>query len=561
MNSIKLYLAPFLTLVGGLVAVVLLASTMGSSIEQRARSLADRAFGEAQTNWQNQAQDLVVEASELARTTELPAPDLASEVLRWRVDADGKLLEGYGSGFEGGEPDVSGMNVVYRALQGIASDAVIFLADGDKGVWWHVAAAPRGKDGFVHGVAVVGRQLKLVAKSIGEQMAALTASSGMPVHSVLYDGRKILHGKSSDALTSLLKPGKVDGSVKSLGQTSLLLGIPGGASRLVAGNVIVTEGGRLVLATVVDARKGYRAVADQVKTGLGAIALLFILGIIVIVLEGRRISRAGDTLITWLHTWRSSGAGAPVESLGLPGIFERVARNVDLTLAGAVADTPRAVHETMSDSFSAGGEDDEVSGDFDQFSTSAVFDSVDGNTQTSSAGAVSLFEGLDDSQTKLEDLPPLPTDLPAPPLPSAVPSPADTAAVSAGLPPVPGTLLAGKEIGQDAAIAPEDPGGMFEDAPTGQFEVPESLLQQIAVESETAADSSSNDPEHLLYKEYYSLRERLGEDVEGLTFERFKRKIETSRARIMEETGARDVRFTVREKNGSASLRALPIKD
>ena len=116
-------------------------------------------------------------------------------------------------------------------------------------------------------------------------------------------------------------------------------------------------------------------------------------------------------------------------------------------------------------------------------------------------------------------------------------------------------------MGQDAAIAPEDPGGMFEDAPTGQFEVPESLLQQIAVEGESQTDSSSSDPEHLLYKEYYSLRERLGEDVEGLTFERFKRKIETSRARIMEETGARDVRFTVREKNGSASLRALPIND
>ena len=31
------------------------------------------------------------------------------------------------------------------------------------------------------------------------------------------------------------------------------------------------------------------------------------------------MSRAGDVLITWLHTWRSSGAGAPVESLGLPG--------------------------------------------------------------------------------------------------------------------------------------------------------------------------------------------------------------------------------------------------
>ena len=65
MNSVKLYFAPLLTLIGGLVAVVMLASTMGDGIEQRARALADRAFGEAQTNWQNQARDLVLEASEL----------------------------------------------------------------------------------------------------------------------------------------------------------------------------------------------------------------------------------------------------------------------------------------------------------------------------------------------------------------------------------------------------------------------------------------------------------------------------------------------------------------
>jgi hypothetical protein len=559
MKAYKLYAAPILTLIGGVVALVLLASSMGSSVEQRARSLADRAFGEAQNNWQNQAQDILVEASDLARSAELPPPEEGGDSLRWRIDGTGKLIEGYGAGFEASEPDLSGMNVVARALQGMGSDAVVFLSAGEKGKWWHLAAAPSGKDGFVDGLTVVGRPLALVAKSIGEQMAVLAAGSGMPVHSVLYDGRRILHGKSFDSLTSMLKPGKVDGSVKGLGQTSLSLGIPGGASRLVAGNVIVTEGGRLVLASVVDARKAYRGVADLVKTSLGVLSLLFVLGLLLIFLEGRRQSRAGDTLITWLHTWRSSGAGAPVESLGLPGMFERIARNVDLTLAGAVGETPRAVSDPVGGSFDAASMDDDSSADFEQFSASAVFDSVEGNTQTSSAGAVSLFDGLEDTQTKLGDLPPLPTDLPAPPLPSAVPVPALTPPPG-DLPPIPGGALIGKEIGSDAAIAPADPGGMFEDAPTGQFEVPDSLLQQITEEG-GHTDSTSTDPERLLFGEYFELRERLGEDVEGLTFERFKRKIETTRARIMEETGARDVRFTVREKNGSASLRALPIND
>ena len=80
---------------------------------------------------------------------------------------------------------------------------------------------------------------------------------------------------------------------------------------------------------------------------------------------------------------------------------------------------------------------------------------------------------------------------------------------------------------------------MFEEAPTGQFDVPESLLQQIADEQSQGPVAPTSDPDQALFEEYYALRERLGEDVEGLTFERFKRKIGTSRARIMEETGER----------------------
>ena len=554
MKAVRLYLAPVFVLVGGLAALAIIASDIGAGVEQRARGLAARAFGEAQTHWQNQARDLVGEAAELARAAELPAPEDGAQTLRWRVDASGKLTEGYGSGFEAGEPDISGMNAVARALQGVASDSVVYLAAGEQGVWWHLAAAPTAAGGAVTGAVVVGRRLALVAKGIGEQLSGLSAGGDMPVHAVLYDGRKVLFGKATGELTGMLKPGKVDGSVRALGQSSLLLGLPGGASRLVAGNVTVTEGGRLVLAAVVDARKAYRAAADQLKTGLGALVILFVLGLVVVFFEARRMSRAGDVLITWLHTWRSSGAGAPVESLGLPGIFERIARNVDLTLAGAVADAPRAGHEGVGDTFSAGDDADDADDgahDFEQFSASAVFDQV----ETSSAGSVSLFEGLDDTQTKLEELPPLPTDLPAPPVPSAAPAPA-----GGGLPPAPATVLAGKEIGQDSAIAPVDP-GMFEEAPTGQFDVPESLLQQIADEQSQGPVAPTSDPDQALFEEYYALRERLGEDVEGLTFERFKRKIGTSRARIMEETGARDVRFTVREKNGSASLRALPINE
>ena len=100
---------------------------------------------------------------------------------------------------------------------------------------------------------------------------------------------------------------------------------------------------------------------------------------------------------------------------------------------------------------------------------------------------------------------------------------------------------------------------MFEEAATGQFEVPDSLLEQIANESNSP--EAVEDPIHGLFAEYVALRERLGESNDGLTLERFQHKLDATRARIMEETGARDVRFSVREKNGTASLRALPITD
>ena len=116
-----------------------------------------------------------------------------------------------------------------RALQGVASDSVVYLAAGEQGVWWHLAAAPTAAGGAVTGAVVVGRRLALVAKGIGEQLSGLSAGGDMPVYAVLYDGRKVLFGKATGGRAGMLKPGKVDGSVRALGQSSLLLGLPGGA--------------------------------------------------------------------------------------------------------------------------------------------------------------------------------------------------------------------------------------------------------------------------------------------------------------------------------------------
>jgi hypothetical protein len=555
MTKIKQYLPPSLVLIGALAALFALASVLGEQVEMRGRDLAARGLSEAQSFFRSQAQDLLEEASELARLGSLPAPVAGKKFLRWQLNKDGKLSQGYGAGFEAGQPELRAMNAVARALDGIASDAIVFL-DSDEGQWWHLAAAPMAKDGRVAGVMVVGLPLTMTAKGMSEQMAALSAASGMLISAVLVAGQKVLSGKLSGDLKGMLKPGRADGSVKGLGSADLGLPVNAPAQRLVAANVIVAEGGRLVVGAVVDGRKDYVAIAGQIKTGIGLIAGFFFFALVAVFLQSRRQQQAGETLITWLHTWRSSGAGAPVESLGLPEDLERIARNLDLTLAGAVGTERSAISDVPAGFVGESGE--EAVHDFDQFSASSVFDAVSATTQTSSAGAVSLFDGLDDTSTKIEPLPPLPTDLPAPPLPSALPAPVKASPVTA-LPPLQTAGLAGKAVADNSAIAPANPESMFEDAPTGQFEVPDSLLQQIS--DGLSMSSLELDPRRALFEEYIALRQRLGEDVEGLSQERFEKKLDSSRAKIMEETGAKDVRFTVREKDGSASLRALPITD
>jgi hypothetical protein len=555
MTKIKPYFPPTLVLFGALTALFTLASVLGEQVEMRGRDLAARGLSEAQNLFHSQAQDLLGEASELARLGSLPAPVAGKKTLRWQLNKDGKLTEGYGVGFEAGQPDLHAMGAVERALGGVASDSIVFL-DSDDGRWWHLAAAPMEKMGRVAGVMVVGLPLTLTAKGLSEQMAALTAASGMLTSAVLIAGQKVLSGKLSGDLKSMLKAGRADGSVKGLGRADLGLPVNAPAQRLVAGNVIFTEGGRLVVGAVVDGRKNYAVVAGKLKLAIGFIAGFFFFALVVVFFQSRRQQQAGETLITWLHTWRSSGAGAPVESLGLPEGLERVARNLDLTLAGAVGAAPNVISDVPGAFVSEPAEDG--AHDFEQFSASTVFDAVSATTQTSSAGAINLFDGLDDTSTKIEPLPPLPTDLPAPPLASALPAPLRASPVTA-LPPLPAAGLAGKAISDNSVIAPVNPEGMFEDAPTGQFEVPDSLLLQIS--GDLSMNSIELDPRRALFEEYIALRQRLGEDVDGLTQERFEKKLDSSRAKIMEETGAKDVRFTVREKNGSASLRALPITD
>lgn len=63
-----------------------------------------------------------------------------------------------------------------------------------------------------------------------------------------------------------------------------------------------------------------------------------------------------------------------------------------------------------------------------------------------------------------------------------------------------------------------------------------------------------------LFKEFVATKEKCGESTEGLTLERFKRKLDLNRAALIARYSCRSVRFQVYIKHGKAALKATPIK-
>jgi hypothetical protein len=64
-----------------------------------------------------------------------------------------------------------------------------------------------------------------------------------------------------------------------------------------------------------------------------------------------------------------------------------------------------------------------------------------------------------------------------------------------------------------------------------------------------------------VFEQFVSLKRTCGEQVTGLTYEKFAEKLVKNRDDLMAKTGCREVRFTVYVKEGKAALKATPVKD
>jgi hypothetical protein len=62
------------------------------------------------------------------------------------------------------------------------------------------------------------------------------------------------------------------------------------------------------------------------------------------------------------------------------------------------------------------------------------------------------------------------------------------------------------------------------------------------------------------FDEFLRVREECGEASDGLTFDRFRVKLEKNKETLVQKYGCRTVRFQVYVKEGKAALKATPVK-
>jgi hypothetical protein len=63
-----------------------------------------------------------------------------------------------------------------------------------------------------------------------------------------------------------------------------------------------------------------------------------------------------------------------------------------------------------------------------------------------------------------------------------------------------------------------------------------------------------------VYQDFLRTRASCGESAEGLTYDKFKVKLEGNKAQLVSKYGCKSVRFQVYVKDGKAALKATPVR-
>jgi hypothetical protein len=157
-------------------------------------------------------------------------------------------------------------------------------------------------------------------------------------------------------------------------------------------------------------------------------------------------------------------------------------------------------------------------------------------------------------------VPPAPPPRPPTSKPGATPAAASFTAANAGpVPAVPARLPGPAAAAAHRAFTPIRgiPASEDDDA-TMVGAVPAELMAQATGEAASAEETA----EWLsVYDDFVRTKRQCGEQVDGLTFEKFSHTLKKNRDALVQKHACRRVRFSVYVKDGRASLKATPVKD
>jgi hypothetical protein len=97
---------------------------------------------------------------------------------------------------------------------------------------------------------------------------------------------------------------------------------------------------------------------------------------------------------------------------------------------------------------------------------------------------------------------------------------------------------------------------------TARFEAAAPLAPQTAARPAPPPPAPLSDESQwqAVFQEFLRAREQCGETVEGLTWDRFRQKLQKNKDSLVQKYACRTVRFQVYVKEGKAALKATPVR-
>jgi hypothetical protein len=123
------------------------------------------------------------------------------------------------------------------------------------------------------------------------------------------------------------------------------------------------------------------------------------------------------------------------------------------------------------------------------------------------------------------------------------------------LPPLPSSALPAVPVAKK-----QDEGSGFGDEPTASAGSAGEMAKIVQAEKRLAKDPPDEAEAEMqqVYQDFIETKQRLGEPIDGITYEKFIVKLKANRQQLISRYGCKTVKFQVYVKDGKAALKATP---